>query len=68
MTDKHSAYLRSLTDPRRMDAVRDEAERINREWRERTPERRKVSDAQFDHTRDLDERGLTPMQGYSEDR
>ncbi len=36
--DKHGAYLRSLFDPRRMEAVRQFTEELNKAWRERTPE------------------------------
>lgn len=36
--EQHAAYLRSLADPRRMEAVSRFAEELNKAWRERTPE------------------------------
>ena len=61
--DKHAAYLRSLTDPRRMDAVRELRAQIAK--RGRTAQR---SEHQRDYDEYLDEQGLTPLQGYQEGR
>ena len=72
-SDKHAAYLRSLLDPRRMDAVRDEAERLNKVWRERTPEeiamrsrcRKLYAD---DHEQEADEQGISMSRYLRENR
>ena len=64
-SDKHAAYLRSLLDPRRMDAVRELREQIAKQPRGRKSVR---SEHQRDYDEYLDEQGLTPLQGYQEGR
>ena len=63
--DKHAAYLRSLLDPRRMDAVRKLREQIAKQPRGCKSVR---SEHQRDYDEYLDEQGLTPLQGYQEGR
>ena len=65
--DKHAAYLRSLNDPRRMEAVRELTARLCTEYRERKSVRER-SEQQRDYDEYRDEQGLTPSAAYWENR